>query len=195
MSWSCPQCTFSNHPDLACCEICSFNVAEHLNNTTSVPKPPQPQGGDYKGRKDEPTTSLPNASIYTNGILQLIEQTQQGWLNESGLSSVSISQKKLQKKKHPPHSYKLCFPYCGHVSQKGTYGSGWSCGYRNIQMLCCSLLQVPEYKAVMFDGSGKLPDIPTIQHWIEVAWRDGFDAEVSALVEILTYTNSMIKAC
>ena len=43
--------------------------------------------------------------------------------------------------------YKLSYPDTIHISQKQTlYGTKWSCGYRNIQMLYASLIQIPKYQ-------------------------------------------------
>ncbi|KGN63324.1 zinc finger-containing ubiquitin peptidase 1 isoform X1 [Cucumis sativus] len=53
---------------------------------------------------------------------------------------------------------------------------GWGCGWRNIQMLCSHLLmQRPETRNILFGGSGVVPDIPSLQRWLEVAWERGFD--------------------
>lgn len=40
----------------------------------------------------------------------------------------------------------LCHPSTAHCTQRGAPGSKFSCGYRNIQMLCSALLHFPEYK-------------------------------------------------
>ncbi|XP_058105180.1 uncharacterized protein LOC131248751 [Magnolia sinica] len=54
--------------------------------------------------------------------------------------------------------------------------SGWGCGWRNIQMLSSHLLmQRREAREVMFGGSGFVPDIPSLQRWLEIAWEMGFD--------------------
>jgi RNA polymerase subunit RPABC4/transcription elongation factor Spt4 len=69
----------------------------------------------------------------------------------------------------------LCKPGVAHMSQRGgvQLGSGWACGYRNIQMLCSSLLGEPAFKAALFGGCGFIPEIPFIQAWIQRAWRRG----------------------
>jgi hypothetical protein len=55
--------------------------------------------------------------------------------------------------------------------------SGWGCGYRNIQMLAAHLIATNQHSAnALFSGSRFVPDIPSLQAWIEVAWRAGFDA-------------------
>eukprot|EP01036_Dinobryon_divergens_P046634 gene46634-62379_t len=40
------------------------------------------------------------------------------------------------------------------LNPKDVEGSQWSCGYRNIQMLCHSLIKIPCYRARMFGGVG-----------------------------------------
>ena len=66
------------------------------------------------------------------------------------------------------------------VSQRGTYGSSWSCGYRNIQQLCSSLASAnAAYKSALF-GSGVIPDIESLQVLIEKAWGLGFDPDGAA---------------
>lgn len=42
--------------------------------------------------------------------------------------------------------WRLCNPRTAHCTQRGSHGSGFSCGYRNIQMLCSALLECPEYE-------------------------------------------------
>ncbi|KAJ4950804.1 hypothetical protein NE237_027636 [Protea cynaroides] len=54
---------------------------------------------------------------------------------------------------------------------------GWGCGWRNIQMLSSHLItQRHEVREVIFGGSGFVPDIPSLQRWLEIAWKRGFDA-------------------
>lgn len=53
---------------------------------------------------------------------------------------------------------------------------GWGCGWRNIQMLASHLLvQSQEAREVLFGGVGFVPDIPSLQTWLETAWEKGFD--------------------
>lgn len=42
--------------------------------------------------------------------------------------------------------WRLCTPGTMHCTQRGSPGSGFSCGYRNIQMLCSALMEWPEYR-------------------------------------------------
>lgn len=52
---------------------------------------------------------------------------------------------------------------------------GWGCGYRNIQMLASSLLEIPHFKSLLFGGIGHIPTIPVLQQCLEAAWSIGFD--------------------
>ncbi|CAH8317391.1 unnamed protein product [Eruca vesicaria subsp. sativa] len=53
---------------------------------------------------------------------------------------------------------------------------GWGCGWRNIQMQCSHLLSRDnDFKRVLFGGSNFVPDIPSLQRWLELAWKSGFD--------------------
>ncbi|MDR3740351.1 MAG: hypothetical protein P4L40_15155 [Terracidiphilus sp.] len=83
----------------------------------------------------------------------------------------------------------VCVPVCLHflqyrVSYLSQAGSGWACGYRNIQMLCSGLLQHPVYKGVLFGGAGFVPEIAFLQAWLELAWRQGGDACVRVCVSV-----------
>ena len=60
---------------------------------------------------------------------------------------------------------------------KGVEGAQWACGFRNLQMLLLSLVQVPDYRTLLFTGTGEIPDIHGLQCWIEKAWAAGFDIE------------------
>jgi hypothetical protein len=100
------------------------------------------------------------SSCATAGILELLN-------NELVASNV-------------PHTFNVCSP-TAHITQiyKETgEGQTWSCGYRNIQMLCSSLMTNPVYRRVLFAGREEIPDIHGLQSWIETAWREGFDPVV-----------------
>lgn len=42
--------------------------------------------------------------------------------------------------------WRLCDPRTVHCTQLGSEGSEFSCGYRNIQILCSALMEWPEYR-------------------------------------------------
>lgn len=53
---------------------------------------------------------------------------------------------------------------------------GWACGWRNLQMLAYSLLNKAEarsFKELFFGGLGGVPDISSLQAWLERAWNNG----------------------
>lgn len=54
--------------------------------------------------------------------------------------------------------------------------SGWGCGWRNIQMVCSHLLRHDkDMEAALFKGCGFVPDLLSLQAWLECAWKAGFD--------------------
>ncbi|KAL9240229.1 hypothetical protein vseg_014473 [Gypsophila vaccaria] len=66
--------------------------------------------------------------------------------------------------------------YVDHFQSTWKEDMGWGCGWRNIQMLCSHLLQErSEARHVLFGGSGFVPDIGSLQRWLEIAWQQGFD--------------------
>ncbi|MCL7032618.1 hypothetical protein MKW94_018920 [Papaver nudicaule] len=69
-----------------------------------------------------------------------------------------------------------------HFQSVETEDEGWGCGWRNIQMLCSHLLTRREGKEAMFGGLGFVPDIASLQRWLEIAWKRGFDAVGSNLL-------------
>ncbi|XP_062158563.1 uncharacterized protein LOC133866018 isoform X3 [Alnus glutinosa] len=67
--------------------------------------------------------------------------------------------------------------YVDHFQSTECEDIGWGCGWRNIQMLASHLLmQRQEAREVLFGGSGFVPDIASLQRWLEIAWEKGFDA-------------------
>jgi hypothetical protein len=72
---------------------------------------------------------------------------------------------------------------CPHFTQRGVSAReegthGWSCGYRNAQMLCAALLAGTHgdaFHEVLFGGVGVVPSVRSLQGWIERAWDEGWD--------------------
>ncbi|CAK8567738.1 unnamed protein product [Lathyrus sativus] len=78
--------------------------------------------------------------------------------------------------------------YVDHFQSLDSEDAGWGCGWRNIQMLSSHLLaQRPEAREFLFGGSGFVPDIPSLQRWLEVAWEKGFDAPGAAQLDHVVY--------
>ncbi|KAJ6851191.1 uncharacterized protein M6B38_260970 [Iris pallida] len=64
-----------------------------------------------------------------------------------------------------------------HYQSTVSEDSGWGCGWRNIQMMSSHLLmQRQESRDTLFGGAGFVPDISSLQRWLEIAWERGFDA-------------------
>ncbi|KAG8390486.1 hypothetical protein BUALT_Bualt01G0088400 [Buddleja alternifolia] len=63
-----------------------------------------------------------------------------------------------------------------HFQSTESWDLGWGCGWRNIQMLSSHLLmQRQEAREILYGGSGFVPDIGSLQRWLELAWEKGFD--------------------
>lgn len=66
--------------------------------------------------------------------------------------------------------------YVDHFQSTRAEDMGWGCGWRNIQMVSSHLImERPEAREALFGGSGFVPDIGSLQRWLEVAWQKGFD--------------------
>ncbi|KAK2633942.1 hypothetical protein Ddye_028734 [Dipteronia dyeriana] len=66
--------------------------------------------------------------------------------------------------------------YIDHFQSIVSEDVGWGCGWRNIQMLASYLLSKrQDARDFLFGGSGFVPDISSLQRWLEIAWEKGFD--------------------
>lgn len=147
--FSCAQCSCHNNEGSVSCSVCGFEfkTSNNANNNSSV------GAGSMESME---------VLTVTDGVMEclnvVLSNTHSGYLDRQ----------------------KLCFKLCSmipHVSQRNGFGSRYACGYRNVQMLSCALMQIPQYKACLFDGSGRIPDVPGLQRWIEAAWAAGYDPE------------------
>ncbi|KAI8540564.1 hypothetical protein RHMOL_Rhmol09G0272900 [Rhododendron molle] len=67
--------------------------------------------------------------------------------------------------------------YVDHFQSIESEDVGWGCGWRNIQMLSSHLLmRRQDAREVLFGGAGYVPDIVSLQRWLEIAWERGFDS-------------------
>jgi len=65
-----------------------------------------------------------------------------------------------------------------HIGSRHGEDKGWGCGFRNLQMLLWHLYRRGrgrELKGALFGGAGIVPDVASLQAWIEWAWHQGFD--------------------
>lgn len=91
---------------------------------------------------------------------------------EEGMINLLRSRLELE----PENCVSLLCGYVDHFESIASEDVGWGCGWRNIQMLSSHLLkQRQEARNVLFGGSGFVPDIPSLQRWLEIAWEQGFD--------------------
>mmetsp|Transcript_4892 Transcript_4892/g.7454 ORF Transcript_4892/g.7454 Transcript_4892/m.7454 type:complete len:444 (+) Transcript_4892:44-1375(+) len=164
----CPHCTFINQRTVSVCEMCSTPIRKKQNSVIGG----QTSSSSQKSSSDSTSLTASSESV-THGIISLIQQKLQveqescKGMDSNGVKSPSFLLE-----------YRLCSSYCPHISQKGVVmGGEWSCGYRNIQMLCHTLINIPAYRDTLFNGSGDVPDVHGIQAWIEQAWGAGFDTE------------------
>ncbi|PNH08235.1 Zinc finger with UFM1-specific peptidase domain protein [Tetrabaena socialis] len=80
----------------------------------------------------------------------------------------------LESTAGPGYEAYLCCPL-QHFGA-GASDRGWGCGWRNIQMLSSALLlRSPQLREALYGGAGFVPDIGSMQAWLEAAWAGGFD--------------------
>ena len=90
----------------------------------------------------------------------------------------------------------LPFPHRSQILERSSQSS-WSCGYKNIQMLCSALMLAPtgfNFKGRLFSGTTDIPDIIGLQHCIESAWKDGQDPAGAESLGALVGTKKWIGA-
>ncbi|WIA40959.1 hypothetical protein OEZ86_004609 [Tetradesmus obliquus] len=82
-----------------------------------------------------------------------------------------------------PHSVVLLSGPVGFHSGAGQADSGWGCGFRNIQMQASHQLMRgnADVRAALFGGCGFVPDVASLQAWLEAAWAAGFDPGGAAM--------------
>lgn len=158
---SCPKCTFHCPIGDTTCAMCNSRLDEDLISDSEHNYNNQVYPVVKKPKLD--STAPISVSHYSISIQ-----------NTSPCLGI-IEKLRTALSKQPKTVFYVCSP-CPHVSQIGAEGAKWSCGYRNIQMLCGMLACMPEYRERLFDGTGVIPDVRGLQSWIERSWADGFDA-------------------
>ncbi|XP_057857205.2 uncharacterized protein LOC131066466 isoform X1 [Cryptomeria japonica] len=150
---------------------------------SSAEPPLQTMGGDMKlaeccssetaSEKKDLFNILDGDHIYNQVSCLISCQTKSNFYRiEEGLMNL------LRKCLEAEHGL-ICCAISGHIDHFQSTRSedlGWGCGWRNIQMLSSHLLmQVSGAREMLFGGSGFIPDIPSLQRWLEIAWQRGFD--------------------
>ncbi|CAH9110092.1 unnamed protein product [Cuscuta europaea] len=94
------------------------------------------------------------------------------YILEEGLMNLLRNRLELE----PENWVSLLCGYVDHFESITSEDVGWGCGWRNIQMISSHLLnQRQEARNTLFGGLGFVPDIPSLQRWLEIAWEQGFD--------------------
>jgi hypothetical protein len=173
----CRHCTFRNLKGAKYCEACSGLLKRKRAASSDDPQVIYDRSliiplsflsyfllvVEEEDQKERQPAQM-HASV-THGIIPLIREVLEEELEDNPRSS---------------NNFHLCSTACPHVSQKGVpMGGEWSCGYRNIQMLCHTLMALPSYRKALFNGTGEVPDVHGLQAWIDKAWDAGFDVEVN----------------
>lgn len=151
----CSRCTFDNLSSAVLCAVCSSPLYAHENATRMV---------------DVLASSANNTM--QDGLVAMIDAALQRQQQQTNFRNGKRQRGNL-------YNFRLCSNLTPHITQQGVLdGVHWSCGYRNIQMLCYALQRLinkcsSEY--ILFNNAGDIPDVAGIQLWIEKAWEAGFD--------------------
>ncbi|KAK9058277.1 hypothetical protein SSX86_023117 [Deinandra increscens subsp. villosa] len=189
MSWSsCPFCQqqvlskelerhANNHfedEDLAKqCQDEEYIALEHIwvrPEKSLVDNPMQPAS-------DFPRSGSPDENIRRLVSLQVRDANRKCEVNPD-LMTLLKSCLESEPGKSNSTSITILSGYVDHFQSLKFEDVGWGCGWRNIQMLASHLLvqRREEAREVLFGGAGFVPDIPSLQRWLEIAWEKGFDA-------------------
>lgn len=80
----------------------------------------------------------------------------------------------LQSQRLPEYQAAVAGPVDHYESQEAD--QKWGCGWRNIQMMASYLLRRDQASVdALFQGCGFVPDVLTLQAWLECAWKSGID--------------------
>jgi len=124
-------------------------------------------GGEVRGRDV--------VSKMDENISCLVDWQRRGEFHKVERGLMALLRDCLESEAENSRSILTC--YVDHFQSLEFQDVGWGCGWRNIQMLSSHLMtQRPEAKETMFGLSGFVPDIPSLQRWLEIAWERGFDA-------------------
>ncbi|XP_066317622.1 uncharacterized protein [Miscanthus floridulus] len=153
-------------------------IAESSTNTMNDPK-------RYSGSLTSDSNTLGATSSHSGYLRHhselleeqiscLVRAQIQSEVQEVEGSIMNLLRSCLESEDGPSTSMISC--YIDHHQSLSSEDKGWGCGWRNIQMLSSHLLkQRPEAREVLFGGSGFVPDIPSLQRWLEIAWDKNFD--------------------
>ncbi|CAI9767768.1 unnamed protein product [Fraxinus pennsylvanica] len=142
------------------------NSVEHINSSRDNPK-----SGFFRCDAQGTTSRRIDTD---EKICYLVEsQIKESFCQvEDGLMSLLAKCLELDSK----NATSILSGYVDHFQSVESEDVGWGCGWRNIQMLSSHLLkQRQEAREVLYGGSSFVPDIASLQRWLEIAWERGFD--------------------
>jgi hypothetical protein len=129
----CGRCTFVNPPALTACEVCEepIRLKKSRASNTAGRIGDSPPGDSLHLGGGPPSVS----ESVTTGIIPLIR------------ASLIFEKSHHSSSSSILNAYRLGCSATPHITQKGVpMGGEWSCGFRNIQMLCHSLMALPAYR-------------------------------------------------
>eukprot|EP01033_Poteriospumella_lacustris_P011942 gene11942-8525_t len=212
-AWPCGRCTFRNHSALSVCEICDAGrpTAASLTQSPSQSPSKRPRltrNSNKDGASPPPAHATHAAAATTthttpDGRLVFDLDADDDAAVTAAPAPAAFDRDSVVNRfllaaigdvlRAEGRAHRLCHPPAHHITQLNQYGAQWSCGYRNLQMLCSSLVQLPAYRRALFHGAfAHIADpaeaaaavrampIATLQRWIERAWQAGFDVAGAA---------------
>lgn len=191
----CPGCTYLNASSAPSCAICGTLLGDWVDESAASSSHgyEQPPIGGRSSAEVALIQQPEDVRIVTFNASLLLYHV----LNGSGRAAPLSSREAARRP-----AAALCSPL-SHVSQLAKDGGDdYTCGYRNLQQLVSALQQHPTYRDALFKppearyggaGSasqsaafaaplplGTLPDVTSLQLWIEAAWASGFDPDGAA---------------
>ena len=151
----CYKCKQVGHMASSCTSNVQNKVDTSINNTQCNRSKKYSTTSSDKNDEVNTNLSSTNSNIFTTGIIELLSNYYKNKDKSYDDAYLEENQSNNNQNRIEIIEYSLCSP-CVHISQRGTEGYNWSCGYRNIQMMCYALLNHPTlestYKSRLFNG-------------------------------------------
>ncbi len=174
MQWSCLICRSQFPCGVSACPDCTQEFEAMLPD--DEPELVSPMKRSFSSGQEAIDSQLEDTANRTSEIIENLRECYLASFDTSvDASGAPKKRRQVSAARAPDRTILLCREGVVHMSQRGglELGSGWACGYRNIQMLCSSLLAVPAFAPLLFGGARFVPEISFIQAWIERAWKHG----------------------
>ncbi|KAI4383178.1 hypothetical protein MLD38_009048 [Melastoma candidum] len=168
--------------DFSCCPVCDLffplselerHVNRHFEGESDVVA--SVSSSNLLPETREEDTSRPAEGFYTDfgdDPFCTVDERRNGYKTKDGL--MHLLKKCLEAESGKSNC--VLSGYIDHYESVKSKDLGWGCGWRNIQMLASHVLtERQETRDLLFGGSGVVPDILSLQRWLEIAWKGGFD--------------------